>query len=1199
MSEEFPRHMPPGEGEALHQPQEQSPTERVSPEVDEILQEAVKEIHTPANPQSETRLRELWNRMNQANTNDGYELMSYEQFSDHVMKAASAREIIDGPLDLDRAPDEIDRKGEPAEIPVLDETQAEEASAQNVQESPMSPSLGAQNPNEGREMGAELPTEPSTPEMPSPITPEAPTTPMPQPIPGGKVFRNDKNRFERLPTISSDERAALESQYLDVKNQLDALTAQGVRRPRRPKDSNAPMPKMNPEQTKMMELMLQLDQVKEKLRNPIRVPRAPRQAAPTTASAPAPQEAAPASNPTEDELFEEEPVVGPDAPRNRSASGQEPEKVFTITPDDVKTQPQESAEPKEPGLTPVEATATIVPSTGEEPAKETGDDKESIVLPPAPGVAERLREMAKERGWVKPVESAPVDRQSQLRALEDQAATAADSAEYWKIQGQIHDLMTSQEKKAGIEGTVEFKKPDYSPDALRRDIADLTGRINATDDDDSRMQLEMQRSVLQTKLTEQFPLGDSRPIEIEPTVVKATAGPEKTDAAAGTSPEVKPETESAPKPEHILSLDDARRAHANAHRRERSWWSFGNKKELDRTKDQYAAALEVATRTELTTINKEFEGRDMKDPAVQAEYTAKLTGVALQFRMGEEGRFREALRGPEKQGIVEGFKTWWRKHSKARMITSVGLLGIGGVGALTGQFWVTGLAAGARGALAGLGTGMMTESTLLTAGRAWERKFGATKELTAEQIAKMTNTDELERRIAAYTLDTVEAHRKDFGKREAGRGKKKHEDRTAELLQERYGALLREQREQHITEQLKNGKSVAEVTEELITSTIGERTRFHDKYIERVKRNKKLGKWRAGLGVAAGLTAGIATSGGMRGATQWIKEHWFGETPDKPSFGIVSEDTPTSTSAVEYHPNAQDHQEWVSKVKQIAETPIVAEKGDSVWSMTEEFVNKAYPDLPPGQRTWIVDRFKDAISKHPEQFGLTDPNHIDVGQSIDFSKTNLDLMAEVGKAGYLPAEVTGSIVEHDKALDAWQAAHPKEMLTEEKVNEILRGTSAHETVAASPTSTTPSIEATPVTADSLSEQTSSVVAPDVTPVPETPPDIATPEVTHTVAETLKVTPALDTEYVSYQTQMMDIPEPSMDALRVGFEKISLQEATKYGPIENFLASHQEITPAKRELLTTVIHRLAKSLIESGHQSNESVSAALEWLRTNR
>jgi hypothetical protein len=109
-----------------------------------------------------------------------------------------------------------------------------------------------------------------------------------------------------------------------------------------------------------------------------------------------------------------------------------------------------------------------------------------------------------------------------------------------------------------------------------------------------------------------------------------------------------------------------------------------------------------------------------------------------------------------------------------------------------------------------------------------------------------------------------------------------------------------------------------------------------------------------------------------------------------------------------------------------AEHVEVAQSGDSVWTLTEKFVDHQFPNLSPEQRTWMIDSIKDKIVAHPELAGLQDASHIEIGAKVDFDKLGIDFSAVAGKATNLSPEITQGIHEHlSTHIDAATTVSPE------------------------------------------------------------------------------------------------------------------------------------------------------------------------------
>ena len=122
-----------------------------------------------------------------------------------------------------------------------------------------------------------------------------------------------------------------------------------------------------------------------------------------------------------------------------------------------------------------------------------------------------------------------------------------------------------------------------------------------------------------------------------------------------------------------------------------------------------------------------------------------------------------------------------------------------------------------------------------------------------------------------------------------------------------------------------------------------------------------------------------------------------------------------------------------------------ARSGDSVWKITERKLEELYGNkftgLDEARKTFVIDAIKDEIAKNPEKFGLENIDRIKIGQTIDFSGV-LDDKERMGsifaRANDLDDAVRESIVKNNKLLTDWVGEHPREALTSERVEEILR-----------------------------------------------------------------------------------------------------------------------------------------------------------------
>ena len=128
--------------------------------------------------------------------------------------------------------------------------------------------------------------------------------------------------------------------------------------------------------------------------------------------------------------------------------------------------------------------------------------------------------------------------------------------------------------------------------------------------------------------------------------------------------------------------------------------------------------------------------------------------------------------------------------------------------------------------------------------------------------------------------------------------------------------------------------------------------------------------------------------------------------------------------------------------EQLTET---VKSGDSVWKIAERKLEELYgtkfTELDPARKTYVIDAVKDEIAKNPEKFGLENADKIKIGQTINFSGilNDKERVADVfARANDLDDAVRESIVKNNKLIADWAHDHPREALTSERVEEILR-----------------------------------------------------------------------------------------------------------------------------------------------------------------
>lgn len=428
---------------------------------------------------------------------------------------------------------------------------------------------------------------------------------------------------------------------------------------------------------------------------------------------------------------------------------------------------------------------------------------------------------------------------------------------------------------------------------------------------------------------------ESRWAEFGPKKKGRKPSEEEQDADAGETP---PQT-----------LEDHRTAYARA-LKNRSRLLFGrtSEEEVVQLRENYHGAIRAESAQQIEAIKAEFSGKDMADSAMQAELQAKLVEMVLGGRQEEESAFREALRTSAEKTASEKFKRFWRKHPYMRLAISGVLWGGVKLSMSQGNVVAAGVMQGIRGAMSGTGTTMATEAT-------WELargKFGATKELSDEEITTMTQGD-LERRLAAHTTSYADTGRVEFGKQQRGVLAWKHEDTTGQRLLAEYNRRQQEVLKANIQRDVQGGKSVDEVITKRIEEAQWQSRYLHARYESQRGRDRRnaIAKWTVALG--AGAVTGALV--GIPGASKVFKV--FGaKDAAEPQPGV-----PGGADSAHAHEHAS-HEHAPHIAAEAPSTPDVGAGGQ----MAEQADGAAVVEQPPADaaKSWIGERMAEYNTEH-------------------------------------------------------------------------------------------------------------------------------------------------------------------------------------------------------------------------------------------
>ena len=151
----------------------------------------------------------------------------------------------------------------------------------------------------------------------------------------------------------------------------------------------------------------------------------------------------------------------------------------------------------------------------------------------------------------------------------------------------------------------------------------------------------------------------------------------------------------------------------------------------------------------------------------------------------------------------------------------------------------------------------------------------------------------------------------------------------------------------------------------------------------------------------------------------------------------------------------------------------VADKpGDGIWKLLERQLEKrvvGWDTLQEGQRTGLIDTYKNQVAADLPTFKLENIDQVKLGQSVDFSSLFEDRPAMQDVIDKIKAweQVKITRVEgNNRILEAWVTDNPGSALTSERAEEILLGTSAAQSsvIADAPTSVAAAVAPAPAAA---------------------------------------------------------------------------------------------------------------------------------------
>lgn len=152
------------------------------------------------------------------------------------------------------------------------------------------------------------------------------------------------------------------------------------------------------------------------------------------------------------------------------------------------------------------------------------------------------------------------------------------------------------------------------------------------------------------------------------------------------------------------------------------------------------------------------------------------------------------------------------------------------------------------------------------------------------------------------------------------------------------------------------------------------------------------------------------------------------EKPDEVAGPKVAEaEVPDSTEKIFSDPSVLRHK---------------AVAGNSTWKLLEKTLehNDKFKAMNEAQKTFVVSTLANELMEDPSSYGLHENGDLLVGDKVDFTELFKDVKgtnAILDKAEHLSDGQVKSIMENNEKIADWVEKHPNELLTNEKVSEIL------------------------------------------------------------------------------------------------------------------------------------------------------------------
>lgn len=447
-------------------------------------------------------------------------------------------------------------------------------------------------------------------------------------------------------------------------------------------------------------------------------------------------------------------------------------------------------------------------------------------------------------------------------------------------------------------------------------------------------------------------------------------------------PEEKPKEEEIIKPKEVITLEKARENFA------RIDIDKGDFESYQKAKEDYLTVLKMDRVARYEKTVKELEKLGLPEKKADKEFKKKMEEIIKESVVREANRLYDLKNNLRLEAKGEPSKIEIIKNLAGQVVDKYRKMPLRYKLLITGGLLAGGLAAGAVGGASGAAL-----ITGLAAGRWFQRTLGG-----------------------AATAVGLEALIK------RSQEKKAEKETLAELSADK------------LTESIKNNDK-----------------KLDEKLFKLEGSKKKQKYWRYALAGSAGLLvgSGLATRG-LSNVCGFVKDVWSGDEVEKmaekaggpPAPEVM---TPDEAAGAEREAIIEG-EKALAPVGEVSEANFIeiAEKGDSVWKMAEDQLEKHYGEkftgLDQARKTYLIDAIKDKLAADPAKFGLEDVDKVAIGQKVDFStifedKSAMEKIFE--RAGDLKQAAIENIEKNNQIIQEWVKEHPGQGLTSEKVEEIL------------------------------------------------------------------------------------------------------------------------------------------------------------------